>query len=67
MQHRVALDFLVTQALAELNRRESSGSNCRRIRVLGLAFEVRFTSWERLLLIDRASGATVSSRYGVVR
>ena len=65
-KHRAVLDDVVHSVLLELERREKAGKPCRRIRWGGRTWSVRYTSFQRVLLIEQRTGAVLASRYGAV-
>ncbi len=66
IKHRAVLDDVVHAVLLELERREQAGKPCRRIRWMGRTWCVRYTSFQRVLLIEQRTGAVLASRFGWV-
>jgi len=64
-RHQMVLGNLVSAAVREIRERRQAGlSELRRFDYLGLSFDLRHTSWQRLRLIDRESGVEITSWFG---
>lgn len=62
--HRQVLDDLMHEVLRELQRREQAGKPCRQIRARGRTWAVRYTNFQRVLLVEQRTGAVLASKYG---